>query len=99
MKNQSNIYGNILLYGKVVHACLTIHSPFTYTRFSLYEFQIDEIVNISAPIRERYHEVPVGYKRCLKLSMTDGVQRVFGMEYRPIKELEVLASSGLKVCY
>ncbi|XP_042461573.1 recQ-mediated genome instability protein 1-like isoform X1 [Zingiber officinale] len=59
--------------------------------------QIDEIVNISAPIRERYHEVPVGYKRCLKLSMTDGVQRVFGMEYRPIKELEVLASSGLKV--
>ncbi|KAG6523642.1 hypothetical protein ZIOFF_013507 [Zingiber officinale] len=62
-----------------------------------FALQIDEIVNISAPIRERYHEVPVGYKRCLKLSMTDGVQRVFGMEYRPIKELEVLASSGLKV--
>lgn len=31
--------------------------------------------------------------------MTDGVQRVFGMEYRPIKDLEVLAPAGLKVCY
>lgn len=29
--------------------------------------------------------------------MTDGIQRVFGMEYRPIKALEVCASSGLKV--
>lgn len=31
------------------------------------------------------------------MSMTDGVQRVFGMEYRPIKDLEVLAPAGLKV--
>jgi len=31
--------------------------------------------------------------------MTDGVQRVFGMEYRPIKALEVCASSGLKVSF
>ncbi|XP_018675447.2 recQ-mediated genome instability protein 1-like isoform X2 [Musa acuminata AAA Group] len=59
--------------------------------------QVDEIVNISAPLRERYHDTPAGCKRCLKLSITDGVQRVFGMEYRPIKELEVLAASGLKV--
>ncbi|CAL9770225.1 unnamed protein product [Musa acuminata subsp. burmannicoides] len=59
--------------------------------------QVDEIVNISAPLRERYHDMPAGCKRCLKLSITDGVQRVFGMEYRPIKELEVLAASGLKV--
>lgn len=29
--------------------------------------------------------------------MTDGIQRVFGMEYRPIEALEVCASSGLKV--
>ncbi|RRT84113.1 hypothetical protein B296_00000454 [Ensete ventricosum] len=61
--------------------------------------QVDEIVNISAPLRERYHDMPAGCKRCLKLSITDGVQRVFGMEYRPIKELEVLTASGLKVCY
>ncbi|CAL9099165.1 unnamed protein product, partial [Musa textilis] len=59
--------------------------------------QVDEIVNISAPLRERYHDMPAGCKRCLKFSMTDGVQCVFGMEYRPIKELEVLAASGLKV--
>ncbi|XP_072950124.1 recQ-mediated genome instability protein 1 isoform X2 [Typha angustifolia] len=59
--------------------------------------QVDEIVNISAPIRERYHDIPTGTKRCLKLSMTDGVQHVFGMEYRPIKELEVLAPAGLKI--
>ncbi|KAJ4762249.1 RecQ-mediated genome instability protein 1 [Rhynchospora pubera] len=59
--------------------------------------QVDEMVNISAPIKERYQNSPAGPKRCLKLSMTDGVQRVFGIEYRPIKELEVLAPSGFKV--
>ncbi|XP_043724238.1 recQ-mediated genome instability protein 1 isoform X2 [Telopea speciosissima] len=59
--------------------------------------QVDEIVNISYPLRDRYQNVPSGIKRCLKLSMTDGVQRVFGMEYRPIKDLEVLAPAGLKV--
>ncbi|XP_020106868.1 recQ-mediated genome instability protein 1 [Ananas comosus] len=59
--------------------------------------QVDEIVNISASIRERYQDAPAGSKRCLKLSMTDGVQRVFGMEYRPIKDLQVLAPAGLKV--
>lgn len=29
--------------------------------------------------------------------MTDGSQRVVGMEYRPIRGLEVLAPAGLKV--
>ncbi|KAA8540664.1 hypothetical protein F0562_024417 [Nyssa sinensis] len=59
--------------------------------------QVDEIVNISCPLRRRYQNAPSGVKRCLKLSMTDGVQRVFGMEYRPIKDLEVLNPAGLKV--
>ncbi|KAK9090075.1 hypothetical protein Sjap_023252 [Stephania japonica] len=59
--------------------------------------QVDEIVNISCPLQDRYQKSAAGIKRCLKLSMTDGVQRVFGMEYRPIKDLEVLAPSGLKV--
>ncbi|XP_055802101.1 recQ-mediated genome instability protein 1 isoform X2 [Solanum dulcamara] len=59
--------------------------------------QVDEIVNISCPLRDRYQKAAAGIKRCLKLSMTDGIQRVFGMEYRPIKDLEVLAPSGLKV--
>ena len=59
--------------------------------------QVDEIVNISCPLRGRYQKAPHGVKRCLKLSMTDGVQRVFGMEYRPIKDLDALAPAGLKV--
>ncbi|KAK2984704.1 hypothetical protein RJ640_014041 [Escallonia rubra] len=60
-------------------------------------FNVDEIVNISCPLKGRYQNAPSTLKRCLKLSMTDGVQRVFGMEYRPIKDLEVLAPAGLKV--
>lgn len=60
-------------------------------------WQVDEIVNITCPLRGRYEKAPQGLKRCLKLSMTDGIQRVFGMEYRPIQALEVCASSGLKV--
>ncbi|TVU15685.1 hypothetical protein EJB05_39218, partial [Eragrostis curvula] len=59
--------------------------------------QVDEIVNISAPLRERYRDTHAGPKRCLKLSMTDGIQRIFGMEYRPIKDLQVLAPAGLKI--
>lgn len=62
-------------------------------------FQVDEIVNISCALKGRYQTAPANIKRCLKLSMTDGVQRVFGMEYRPIKDLEVLAPAGLKVSY
>ncbi|KAK1270937.1 hypothetical protein QJS04_geneDACA012710 [Acorus gramineus] len=34
--------------------------------------QVDEIVNISALLRDRYHDAGAGFKRCLKLSMTDG---------------------------
>ncbi|XWS51452.1 hypothetical protein CRYUN_Cryun12cG0177500 [Craigia yunnanensis] len=59
--------------------------------------QVDEIVNISCPLKGRYQDAPSGIKRCLKLSMTDGAQRVFGMEYRPIEDLRVLAPAGLKV--
>ncbi|XP_062030148.1 recQ-mediated genome instability protein 1 [Rosa rugosa] len=62
-----------------------------------YVLQVDEIVNISNPLKIRYQKASSGHKRCLKLSMTDGVQRVFGMEYRPIQALEALAPAGLKV--
>lgn len=31
--------------------------------------------------------------------MTDGIQRIFGMEYRPVKDLAVLAPAGLKVIF
>ncbi|XP_015580222.1 recQ-mediated genome instability protein 1 isoform X2 [Ricinus communis] len=69
--------------------CVNLAGPFV--------LQVDEIVNISSPLKGRYRDAPPGIKRCLKLSMTDGVQRVFGMEYRPIKDLQVLAPAGLKV--
>ncbi|KAE9601376.1 putative RecQ mediated genome instability protein [Lupinus albus] len=62
-----------------------------------YVLQVDEIVNITCPLRGRYNQAPPGAKRCLKLSMTDGIQRVFGMEYRPIQALEGCAPAGLKV--
>ncbi|KEH21003.1 putative RecQ mediated genome instability protein [Medicago truncatula] len=62
-----------------------------------YVLQVDEIVNLCCPLRSRYQQAPPTRKRCLKLSMTDGIQRVFGMEYRSINALEVCASSGLKV--
>lgn len=61
--------------------------------------QVDEIVNISNPLKGRYQKAAPGIKRCLKLSMTDGVQRVFGMEYRPIRDLDALAPAGLKVFF
>ncbi|KAL1204005.1 RecQ-mediated genome instability protein 1 [Cardamine amara subsp. amara] len=63
----------------------------------LFVLQVDEIVNIGFPLQGRYENANAGLKRCLKLSMTDGVQRVFGMEYRPIKDLQVLAPAGLKI--
>ncbi|CAO2818168.1 unnamed protein product [Amaranthus hypochondriacus] len=59
--------------------------------------EVDEVINISCSLRERYKNAPPGFKRCLKLSMTDGVQHVFGMEYRPIKSLEALVPAGFKV--
>ncbi|KAF7834017.1 recQ-mediated genome instability protein 1-like [Senna tora] len=62
-----------------------------------YVLQVDEIINMSCPLRSRYQQAPPGHKRCLKLSMTDGIQRVYGMEYRPIHCLEVCAPAGLKV--
>lgn len=65
--------------------------------YTLTRWQVDEIVNLCCPLRSRYQQAPPTRKRCLKLSMTDGIQRVFGMEYRSINALEVCASSGLKV--
>ncbi|MCO5564488.1 hypothetical protein L7F22_018149 [Adiantum nelumboides] len=59
--------------------------------------QVDEITDIGAPIRQRYKERQALASRCLKLSMTDGVQRIYGIEYRPIRALNVLSPAGLKV--
>uniref|UniRef100_J3LXB4 RecQ-mediated genome instability protein 1 n=2 Tax=Oryza brachyantha TaxID=4533 RepID=J3LXB4_ORYBR len=69
--------------------CAVLDGPFV--------LQVDEIANLSAPLRERYRDAHAGPKRCLKLLMTDGIQRIYGMEYRPIKDLEVLAPAGFKI--
>ncbi|XP_060670661.1 recQ-mediated genome instability protein 1 [Ziziphus jujuba] len=74
-----------------------VHSLHLVDLSGPYVLQVDEIVNISSALKSRYQKAPPGIKRCLKLSMTDGVQRVFAMEYRPIKDLDVLAPAGLKV--
>ncbi|XP_052181793.1 recQ-mediated genome instability protein 1 [Diospyros lotus] len=74
-----------------------VHSMHLIDLAGPFVLQVDEIVNISCPLKGRYQNASAGLKRCLKLSMTDGVQRVFGMEYRPIKDLDVLAPAGLKV--
>ncbi|XP_076891778.1 recQ-mediated genome instability protein 1-like [Bidens hawaiensis] len=59
--------------------------------------QVDEIENVSQPCQDRYKEASPGFDRCLKLSMTDGVQRVVGLEFQPIKDLKVFSPAGLKV--
>ncbi|XP_024537331.1 recQ-mediated genome instability protein 1 [Selaginella moellendorffii] len=61
--------------------------------------QVDETVDICCGLKDRYQERNAGIgSRCLKLSMTDGAQRVFGIEYRPIPQLKVLQPAGLKIC-
>ncbi|XP_030531431.2 recQ-mediated genome instability protein 1 [Rhodamnia argentea] len=74
-----------------VHTMHLAHLPGPFV------LQVDEVVNISCPLRGRYENAPAGLKRCLKLSMTDGVQRVFGMEYRPLQDLHALAPAGFKI--
>ncbi|KAI3863919.1 hypothetical protein MKW98_031511 [Papaver atlanticum] len=53
--------------------------------------QVDEIVDITYNPAHRLVGVPQGFKRMLMLSMTDGVQCVYGMEDRPIKDIQVFA--------
>jgi hypothetical protein len=63
-----------------------------------FSYQVDEISDIGALLRERYHERGAGISGCLKLSMTDGVQRVVGIECQPIPALRNLFPAGMKVC-
>lgn len=82
--NDTNLYNHVHYSIEVVHI-----EDFLY--------QVDEITDIGSRMRERYHERAATPARCLKLSITDGVQRVFGIEYRPIHALHCLSPSGLKV--
>lgn len=92
----------LLMVIKIIDGNGNLTYPCIFARCWTYcglHWQVDEIINISCPLRGRYQQAPPGLKRCLKLSMTDGSQRVFGMEYRPIHALEVCAPSGLKVSF
>eukprot|EP00775_Hariotina_reticulata_P013242 gene13242-13372_t len=62
-----------------------------------YMLQLDEVVNISTGFKDRFIEQRSGAHRCLKLHLTDGVQRVVAVEYRPIPALAVLMPAGLKL--
>lgn len=59
--------------------------------------QCDEILNVASSFHDRYSEKRAGDDRTLKLSMTDGKQRIVGYEYRPCESLHVLAPAGMKV--
>ncbi|KAI3928731.1 hypothetical protein MKW98_024332 [Papaver atlanticum] len=61
-----------------------------------YFLQVDEVVDVRCFRQDIMRVVPLGIERCLKLSMTDGVQRVYGLSFRPIKDLHVLAPAGFK---
>ncbi|KAI3844816.1 hypothetical protein MKX03_004537 [Papaver bracteatum] len=58
---------------------------------------VNKIDNITCHSLDTFKDIPAGPKRILMLSMTDGVQCVFGVEHRPIEDLKVLAPAGLKV--
>lgn len=83
---------NVTAAGCLPPDCHTLHKTELPGPFVL---QVDEVVDIGSPLRERYKERQGG--RCLKLSMTDGVQRVYGMEYRLIPALQVLFPAGAKI--
>jgi len=63
--------------------------------FGRHVLQVDEVVDIAKPLKDRYSQ-PQGY-RCLKMSLTDGVQRVAALEYRPLPALSADTPAGLKV--
>ncbi|KAF5839010.1 hypothetical protein DUNSADRAFT_1787 [Dunaliella salina] len=57
--------------------------------------QLDEVVDMGAPARERY--MPKTGPRCLKLHLTDGHQQVIGIEFRTIPALSWDCPAGTKV--
>jgi hypothetical protein len=67
-------------------------------------WQVDEFMSIYAPPRDtipppRFAIPPPRVGRMLMLSMTDGVNKVYGIEtyHRPIQDIQPSAPLGLKV--
>eukprot|EP01103_Thecamoeba_quadrilineata_P003984 TRINITY_DN13713_c0_g1_i1.p1 TRINITY_DN13713_c0_g1~~TRINITY_DN13713_c0_g1_i1.p1 ORF type:complete len:191 (+),score=33.38 TRINITY_DN13713_c0_g1_i1:3-575(+) len=69
----------------------TLHKS-TLTGYCL--LQIDEIINIAESIENRFSDTS---NRFLKFSLTDGHQRVFAIEYRPIPALSANTPPGTKI--
>ncbi|KAL4420941.1 hypothetical protein ABPG77_004570 [Micractinium sp. CCAP 211/92] len=75
------------------HLTAALHNTTLRGKFLL---QADEILNIGAAVRERYNGHD-GNGRCLKLLLTDGVQQVAALEYRPIAALRATTPAGTKL--
>jgi hypothetical protein len=56
--------------------------------------QFDEVINIAENLENRHKD---GQNRTLKFSITDGVRRVFGFEWRKIPGISANSQPGLKV--
>eukprot|EP00892_Ulva_mutabilis_P005200 jgi/Ulvmu1/3051/UM015_0091.1 len=57
--------------------------------------QMNEVVNIAAPVRDRYK--PDSGRRCLKLHLTDGKQTAWAIELSPCAALNCNLAAGCKV--
>ncbi|KAK9831767.1 hypothetical protein WJX74_008809 [Apatococcus lobatus] len=60
-----------------------------------YIVQVDEVVNIALPIRQRHGQNGKG--RCVKMSLTDGKQQVEGLEYRHLPDVGPDMPAGFKM--
>lgn len=56
--------------------------------------QIDEVINIGESVENRYKQ---STKRTLKMCLTDGKQKVFALEYKPIPSFSVDTPAGTKI--
>ncbi|KAK9798516.1 hypothetical protein WJX73_005983 [Symbiochloris irregularis] len=58
-------------------------------------FQVDEMVNTAAPVKQRYQHT--SGQRSLKLALTDGTHQWIAHEYKPVPALRADAVAGFKV--
>lgn len=76
---------------------LSPSATFFITFLQICLLKIDEVADISSPAKDRYVNMDGNRPhRCLKLSLTDGKQRFFGMEYVRIPSLSPSMPAGTK---
>ncbi|GAQ81607.1 hypothetical protein KFL_000850230 [Klebsormidium nitens] len=59
-----------------------------------YVLQVDEAADVGCAPQNRYKEHP---SSCLKLSLTDGEQRAYAIEYRKVPQLSPMMPAGIKI--